>query len=284
MTNSKTSQPIKSLLRQLINYFKEYRMIYIGIILCNFCCFGFHTVFNERKENDTIFAIFIILFFLISFIFPIILSFIFTRRCFFAKTRKQLLINIIHSYIGTVLIFAALYYQCSVLSDFNDAIHKRDQYDSQVNLKKNDCPSLTIMRVADQRAFKGIKPRIWSGYDYPSSNLTFGLGGNPDSWHLFLDNDYEDLSIEQIERLVSNKYKNSTIIEYQKQNIKDVYIDCLYFSVVCIATVGFGDIAPNLWFTKLFTALEVFIGLSIFIFAIGMLFSNWTIKYQDNSN
>jgi ion channel len=283
MMNSKINLTVKTLLRQLLNYLKEYKLIYIGVVLCNFCCFSFHNVFNDRKDNETVFVFLITLFFLMSFVFPIILGLIFTAKCFVAKTRKQLLSNIIHSYFGTVLIFAALYYQCSVLGDFNDAVNKRISYESQVNLKKNNCPDLTIMRVADRRAFKGIKPRIWSGYDYPSSNITIGPNVNPDSWHYFLNNNYEDLSVEQIERIVNNKFEGARVIEYQKENVEDVYIDCLYFSVVCIATVGFGDIAPNLWFTKLFTALEVFIGLSIFVFAIGMLFSNWTIKEQNKS-
>ena len=42
-----------------------------------------------------------------------------------------------------------------------------------------------------------------------------------------------------------------------------------------MATVGFGDISPALWYAKIFVSMEVIIGLSIFVFAIGMLFSDF---------
>ena len=268
----------KAFLMRIFRYFKDHRMIYFGVVLCNFCCFTFHTIFRVKDEPGTALFISVSLFFVASFIFPIILGLIFTARCFTARTRKQLLSNIIHAYIGTILIFAALFYQCCVFGDFLDAVHKREMYSSQLDLKKSICPDLKIMRVADRRAFQGIKPRIWSGYDYPSGNLLFGNELNPDCIHSFLKNDYEDLSVEQIERLAGRTDKNTRVIEYQKQNVTEVYVDCLYFSVACIATVGFGDISPSLWFTKLFAALEVFFGLSIFVFAIGMLFSKWTVS------
>ncbi len=193
-----------------------------------------------------------------------------------------MLTNIIHSYIGTIFIFAAFFYQCSVFGDFRDAINKRDLYDLQLKIKKNNCPDLEIMRVEDTRAFKGIKPRIWSGYDYPGNSLLVGKKSIPESWLNFVRNAYEPLNTEQIVRIISNTSEHSEIIEYQKQNVFDVYIDCLYFSIVSIATVGYGDISPTLWYTKLFTALEVIIGSSILVFAIGMLFSNWTIKIGEN--
>jgi len=267
---------IRSVLPIVYRYLKEHQLIYIGIILCNICCFNFHRIFDDKIGNNLFFGLIVFTFFIVSFISPLVLGLIFTAKSFIANTKNQLLSNIIHSYIGTILIFASLFYQCSVLGDFNDSINKQTCYDFQVKIKKNN-PDLTIMRVADQRAFKGIKARIWSGYDYPDKGLLYGPNRNPDFWLTFIKNNYDELSIEQIERIANNKTEYSKAIEYQKQNVKDVYIDCLYFSVVCIATVGFGDITPNLPYSKLFTAFEIIIGLSIFVFAIGMLFSKWTI-------
>src|SRR5205085_12439057 len=43
-------------------------------------------------------------------------------------------------------------------------------------------------------------------------------------------------------------------------NDKTPFLDCLYFSVVTIATLGYGDIAPKWWAVKLLANVEVVIG------------------------
>lgn len=275
---------MKYIFIQLYNYLKEYKLIYIGIVLCNVSCLTFYKIYDmDEQKSNIIFLIVVVVIFMLSFVLPIFLSVIFTVKCFTAKTKKKILVNIIHSYFGTIFIFTALYFQCSVYGDFEDAVHKRLYYNLQLNIKKNSEPNLKIIKVADQRAFKGIKPRLWSGYDYPNSNLLYGIERNPDSWLYFQNNDYEELSVEQIERIARNHPEYGRITYYQNQNVKEIYIDCFYFSVVSIATVGFGDITPNLWYTKLFAAFEVFIGLSLFVFALGMLFSSYQSTKKGDS-
>ncbi|MBK8735292.1 MAG: two pore domain potassium channel family protein [Saprospiraceae bacterium] len=220
----------------------------------------------------------ILFFFAFSFGFSIIFGLIYCIKSFSAGTLEDGLSNIIHSYIGIILIFAATYYQCIVVGDYNDSINKEIMYKMQRELKKEISPDLTFMKVIDQRAFKGIVPRLWSGIDYPSMGLLFNHNGkpNPDLRRTFTNSGYDDLSIDQIERITNNINDFTEVCEYLPKNCKTVYIDCLYYSVICIATVGFGDISPNLWYTKLFTATEVLFGLTIFIFAIGFLFTKWT--------
>lgn len=51
------------------------------------------------------------------------------------------------------------------------------------------------------------------------------------------------------------------------------YVDSFYFSVITLATVGYGDIVPHTDFGKIFTALYVIAGIGI----IG-LFANLLIR------
>ncbi len=44
-------------------------------------------------------------------------------------------------------------------------------------------------------------------------------------------------------------------------------IDSLYFSVVTIATVGYGDLAPHTVLGKLFTIVYIFAGIGLFVAA-----------------
>ncbi len=51
------------------------------------------------------------------------------------------------------------------------------------------------------------------------------------------------------------------------------FVDCLHFSVVTLSTVGYGDIAPKVWYAKLAVDLEILMGLGITVLAVGRHFS-----------
>lgn len=49
------------------------------------------------------------------------------------------------------------------------------------------------------------------------------------------------------------------------------WVDSFYFSVVTLATVGYGDLHPTTDASKIFTAVYIFFGISIFISFASML-------------
>ena len=55
------------------------------------------------------------------------------------------------------------------------------------------------------------------------------------------------------------------------------WIDAFYFSVMTVATVGYGDIAPQTDIGKLFTILYIFCGLGLFV-ATATAFADRMIK------
>ena len=48
-------------------------------------------------------------------------------------------------------------------------------------------------------------------------------------------------------------------------------LDSLYFSVITLSTVGYGDLSPETPAAKIFTMVYIFLGVSIFVSFAGML-------------
>jgi hypothetical protein len=51
------------------------------------------------------------------------------------------------------------------------------------------------------------------------------------------------------------------------------FVDCVYFSSVTITTLGFGDIRPTIWFSKLMVSAEALAGVGIVVVGIGRHFA-----------
>ena len=60
------------------------------------------------------------------------------------------------------------------------------------------------------------------------------------------------------------------------------FIDCVYFSVVTITTLGYGDIAPQNWFGKLLTATEALAGIFIIGSYLNAISENRAKVAQEN--
>lgn len=56
------------------------------------------------------------------------------------------------------------------------------------------------------------------------------------------------------------------------------WIDALYFSVITLATVGYGDLVPTTDLGKLFTVFYVVIGIGIFAASANFLLKRATVK------
>ena len=54
------------------------------------------------------------------------------------------------------------------------------------------------------------------------------------------------------------------------------YVDCLHFSCVTITTLGYGDMRPTEWYSKLLVDLEALGGVGIIVVGIGRYFSQFT--------
>ncbi len=58
------------------------------------------------------------------------------------------------------------------------------------------------------------------------------------------------------------------------------FIDSLFFCVVTLATVGYGNLVPTTDITKIFTMVYIVIGISIFLFFVNNLAVNYSKRLQ----
>lgn len=173
------------------------------------------------------------------------------------------LLKIVLTYSIMIFSFASLYYLESYMGDYNDARSKFYHYNEFYMLKntkpivekKNKFISYNY-KLEDERAFRGINNRLWSGVDY----------------------NYRTGEVEFTDEIIANAENSDDnipeIIKYIPENRFDVYVDCLYFSTITITTVGFGDISPSLWYSKVTVALEVIFGQALIVLAVGFFFYN----------
>ncbi len=70
------------------------------------------------------------------------------------------------------------------------------------------------------------------------------------------DKNYRTLSLSTLFILI-----NGTVFYHFIENLK--WIDALYFSVITLTTVGYGDISPQTDIGKLFTIVYILVGLGI---------------------
>lgn len=64
----------------------------------------------------------------------------------------------------------------------------------------------------------------------------------------------------------------------------ETFIDLVYFSSITITSIGFGDILPNAYYTKLVTALFGIVGQFYSVVLVGILISKFTSSNKSNNN
>jgi hypothetical protein len=105
-------------------------------------------------------------------------------------------------------------------------------------------------------------------------------------YSMALAGDYDNLSYS-VDRAFNGMDQSLFALEnkeitFQLENRALVALDSLYLSVVTITTVGFGDITPNQWYSKIAVMIEALTGTTLLVLALGMVFSNWWGKTSKN--
>ena len=192
---------------------------------------------------------------LAALLIPALFIILAVAGAFRSDTKKRMLGVALVAYFCCAVVFAGFYYSIQGLQDENDAelqiIHY--QYEAaelSIGTKTQIAP------YKSHRAFNGIEKHFYRNIEDDIPDITDRYGK----------------SAESVAEIVG---QYSKAIEFQPQNRLEVFLDCLHFSIMTITTVGYGDITPRIRIAKIASEIEVLVGLSLFVVALGMIFGNW---------
>lgn len=186
------------------------------------------------------------------------------------RSRSQALRVILFAYLSILLSFTGIYYSMSVVGDLREADDAFIYYQHAATRLAEGRYRQVPRRVADSRAFHGMDRSPWKGLEEEAR--PFYMHRDAEIPVEFLleaarqYGDYGDFSSAQ-HRYFAPKF--------DPQARLPLLADCLHLSVVTMATLGYGDISPQRWYSKLATDLQVLAGQVLFVVALGMLFGQW---------
>ena len=151
---------------------------------------------------------------------------------------------VLGGYISVLLVFASLYFLFVFIGDFVDTRESNSYYRTEVERMRQRPDHELRYRLVSVRAFSGMNDRLWSGVEQRYGPLEDPRSGPPSR-----------------ETLVQQSSSEQLPFDFQAQNRLAVWFDCLHFSTVTIATLGYGDIIPTKWYSKLAADLEVLMGI-----------------------
>ncbi|HEY4574481.1 MAG TPA: potassium channel family protein, partial [Thermoanaerobaculia bacterium] len=151
-----------------------------------------------------------------------------------------------------LLVFASLYFLFVFIGDFVDARESNSYYHTEVERMRQRPDHELRYRQVSERAFSGMSDRLWNGIEQRYGPLEDPRSGPPSP-----------------ETILQQSRSAQSPFDFQAQNRLAVWFDCLHFSTVTIATLGYGDIIPKTWYAKLAADLEVLMGIVFVSLSLG---------------
>lgn len=238
---------------------KVFAILSVGVALSIGCVYSI-----SRQEEGV--SGFTIISFLLSFVIPVILALYALIVSLKAQTKLHGLMILLLSYISLIFSFASAYYAISWNGDMNDATEQYYYYNDLREIWQKEKPD-PAYRTESSRAFKGMEARLLSGIEELARPLNY-------------QQDAKNAPVREIMRLTayydskSPRYKYG--IKYHAEAKWEVFLDCIHYSIVTMATVGYGDIVPQSRLAKGMTDIQIISGQVLFLFALGIVFGKST--------
>jgi hypothetical protein len=229
--------------------------------------FGFVEIFGRtfNRQLSTVWHVLLGFILALAILVPLVFVVITVVRAFAPRDRLKHLVVVIFSYFALLLAFSGAHYSMSAFGDRIDAEAKYRYYSDSANYLD---PNGEIVARVDSRAYSGIQRRLWSGVDWPDyrNNQLRDEGRSPVP--------LEDM-IAATERPLDD------VSKFQARGRFGVFGTLVYYSIVTMTLLGYGDIVPTAWYSKAVVGLQILSGFALFYIALMMVVSNWWGSAED---
>lgn len=171
--------------------------------------------------------------------------------------------RIVISYVCCILLFTGSFYWMANLGDSQDASYRYDHFRTATQLTGKGASLLPI--ATGKRAFSGIRSKLWLTVE-DQVRLSLDIPKNAD----FQPTLEQSISVARLDRDKVVTFNNSAVLP--------VFFTSLYFSITTITTLGYGDISPTMWYTRMTAMLEVLVGIVILV--VGLSHITWSSQHH----
>lgn len=214
-------------------------------------CLEIMVIFTQEEERLPKWISYIVsgLFYGVLLIWIARLIYIFVYL-FQQNVKNRVLGDLAATYLSTIIVFSAGYYLISSLADYR---HYMNEYHHYQNLPEQ---YKDIAYPNDTRGFNGTKHSMFESIDGLVEDVAVSYG-KPVSPALKWQ------AVQTTENVFFPRYLT------QKRRL--YFLECFYFSVVTVTTLGYGDITPNFWFVKLAASIQSLLGVAIVAIGFGLI-------------
>jgi len=193
------------------------------------------------------------------------------RAAFRRRAAMEGLLVIFTGYMAVLISFAGVYYSFNMISDYHESQDSADFAIHSSTLIDKGLLQQMPERMTERRAFHGMRYSLWSGladearpaFYHPDAKIT-------DEALLAAARRYGPWQ--------SSNNKGKFLPKFQDKQRLPSLLQCLHFSVVTMATVGYGDVHPNQWYSQLAVDIQILIGQILVVFALGCVLGKWWEK------
>lgn len=230
-----------------------------GVVLCHTLSLGFTEVLARQAATPTgpIATLTLLVLGFLALLLPLSVSLFALYSSLKHRPKSDAVALVLGGYLSVLLIFVSLYYLFVFIGDFVDTRESDAYYHAEAQRMRQRPDREPRYRQVSERAFSGMNARLWNGVEQRYGPLEDSRSGPP-----------------SLETILQHASSGQSPFVFKPQNRLEVWFNCLHFSTVTIATLGYGDIIPTKWYSKLAADLEVLMGIVFVSLSLGRVLAS----------